>query len=290
MKRNITISILILVFILVTNIGVAKAQIGARPLGMGEAFIAVADDVNAVYWNPAGLVQLEKEELTYYRRLNNRDNSSPDHFVAAARYNTGSGMAYGYGYINVKDKLAVGTNGEVLDQDESTYIFSMATKFGGGFSIGTNIKYIDNKVKSNPEKLYRDKYVSIDVSALYQVSNYLSLGLLVQDVNEPEFDTYQKDKVIRNIIPGIALKLGESFILSTSLNDAANTSNTEIEERVRVGLEQKITDYLALRAGKYGEKITYGLGVNLGDYFLVDYVFVDNKLEENHQVGVSIRY
>ena len=30
-------------------------QIGARPSGMGGAFVAVADDINALYWNPAGL-------------------------------------------------------------------------------------------------------------------------------------------------------------------------------------------------------------------------------------------
>ena len=37
----------------------ARAQVfetvGTRALGMGGAFVAVADDVTAVYWNPAGL-------------------------------------------------------------------------------------------------------------------------------------------------------------------------------------------------------------------------------------------
>lgn len=44
---------------------------GARAMGMGGAFIAVADDATAASWNPAGLVQLEKPELSivlsYYR-------------------------------------------------------------------------------------------------------------------------------------------------------------------------------------------------------------------------------
>ena len=39
--------------------GLASAQtfggIGARAEGMGGAFVAVADDATAVYWNPAGL-------------------------------------------------------------------------------------------------------------------------------------------------------------------------------------------------------------------------------------------
>lgn len=33
-----------------------KIPVGARALGMGSAFVALADDATAVYWNPAGLV------------------------------------------------------------------------------------------------------------------------------------------------------------------------------------------------------------------------------------------
>ena len=37
---------------------------GARAMGMGGAFIGVADDATAASWNPAGLIQLEKPELS----------------------------------------------------------------------------------------------------------------------------------------------------------------------------------------------------------------------------------
>lgn len=36
--------------------------VGARPLGMGRAFVAVADDASAMYWNAAGITQLQKLE------------------------------------------------------------------------------------------------------------------------------------------------------------------------------------------------------------------------------------
>ncbi|MGD9246049.1 MAG: outer membrane protein transport protein, partial [Desulfobacterales bacterium] len=37
---------------------------GARAVGMGGAFIGVADDATAASWNPAGLIQLERPELS----------------------------------------------------------------------------------------------------------------------------------------------------------------------------------------------------------------------------------
>ena len=41
-----------------------KVGIGARAIGMGGAFVAIADDASAAYWNPAGLGILTKRELT----------------------------------------------------------------------------------------------------------------------------------------------------------------------------------------------------------------------------------
>ena len=37
---------------------------GARAMGMGGAFIAIADDATAASWNPAGLVQLKRPEMS----------------------------------------------------------------------------------------------------------------------------------------------------------------------------------------------------------------------------------
>ena len=53
---------------------------GARALGMGGAFTAVADDATANTWNPAGMAQLERPELSinggWYYRSSSADGSS----------------------------------------------------------------------------------------------------------------------------------------------------------------------------------------------------------------------
>ncbi|KJR40876.1 Membrane protein involved in aromatic hydrocarbon degradation [Candidatus Magnetoovum chiemensis] len=52
---------------------------GARALGMGGAFIAIADDATAASWNPGGLIQLETPEMS----------------VVGAFYNRGENLSFG---------------------------------------------------------------------------------------------------------------------------------------------------------------------------------------------------
>ena len=43
---------------------------GTRPLGMGDAFVAVANDYNAILYNPAGLARLENGEVNLFLDAN----------------------------------------------------------------------------------------------------------------------------------------------------------------------------------------------------------------------------
>jgi long-subunit fatty acid transport protein len=40
-----------------------KIGLGARASGLGEAFVAVANDPTAIYWNPAGLASIQRQEV-----------------------------------------------------------------------------------------------------------------------------------------------------------------------------------------------------------------------------------
>src|SRR5690348_7630434 len=44
----------------ILNIGV-----GARAIGMGEAYVAQADDVSSLYWNPGGLALMQERQASF---------------------------------------------------------------------------------------------------------------------------------------------------------------------------------------------------------------------------------
>ena len=62
------------------------AGVGGRAMGMGGAYLAVADDFTAVYWNPAGLAQLgmpglaQREGYVAFARNNHQNKSAQGGF------------------------------------------------------------------------------------------------------------------------------------------------------------------------------------------------------------------
>ena len=72
MRTTIALALIFTCFVFGSSVGVAQVEeiaigntfgLGARTMGMGGAFLAVADDFTTLYWNPAGLAQIRKFEL-----------------------------------------------------------------------------------------------------------------------------------------------------------------------------------------------------------------------------------
>src|SRR5262249_41981427 len=39
--------------------------VGARAVALGESYVAVANDPSTIYWNPAGLASLQRQEVQF---------------------------------------------------------------------------------------------------------------------------------------------------------------------------------------------------------------------------------
>ena len=73
---------LAVMLLLGASAGPVRAQgferLGVRALGMGGAFVAVADDATATYWNPAGLTPVQSSAVLEMQRLNTRLGFDPN--------------------------------------------------------------------------------------------------------------------------------------------------------------------------------------------------------------------
>ncbi len=266
MKNRKFILILLTIGVwLVSGPGSALACVGARPLSMGGAFVGVADDVNAVYWNPAALAMLETPELTYTGMIAERDEVNYDDFTAFVyplRLDNQNYGTLGLSFINNIDKASVSYD-SVLTVDaeakDQWYVLSYGIKPAENFSLGCNIRHkmLELKLKAqatiggttySAEASDEDEAWGMDLAAFYKIDKF-SLGLLVQDINEPEYTLFGTNiRYIRNFRPGISFKPKENILLSAEIYDATD----ELDRDLRIGGEMwLLEDTFALRVGGY---------------------------------------
>src|SRR5689334_19512550 len=139
----------------VTKVGTTSAKflsiaVGARAVGMGGAFVAVADDPSAMYWNPGGIARLGQSEALFSHAA----------WVAGMSFNYGGVILpvenVGVFGVNVTSLSMDEMERTTVEQPEGTGQLFSAGSFAVGvsyarnltdwFSIGTNVKYINEHI------------------------------------------------------------------------------------------------------------------------------------------------
>lgn len=257
-RRRLFAATAALAFVIVAA-GTASGCVGARPLAMGGAFTGLADDANATYWNPAGLVQLKSPTGTLMHTTTNRDVINYQDFLAYAAPISSFG-AFGFSWI--KDNLAIIDSERLLIDSENWYWGSLAYRINSKTSIGVNLKQI-----SNSQPGWKTDF-GIDFGVLHKIDAKWTVGLLIQDANKPVISGPDGDKVIwtRNWRPGFSFRPDGKSVATAEVYEALDSSRS-----LRLGYEKKLNDKLALRAGYYGlgdtdnQSFTFGCGLaNLG--------------------------
>lgn len=120
---------------------------GARGTGMGETFVAVSDDISALYWNPAGLVQFKENGVTFSHTLWFVDTQLQ--FFGAV-YHFGGSNAVGLSVASLRtDDMKVTTEvqpngtGEYFRFSDIAIGLSFARQMTDQFSFGATVKYIE---------------------------------------------------------------------------------------------------------------------------------------------------
>lgn len=210
----------------------AHACVGARPLGMGGAFIAVADDMTAAYWNPAGLAELGKQGVHSTITLTPPGDEMGYRSFYVAGYAVGkydAGMAFSY-----VERLRLSG---VL---ERWYVGSLAARVSSmsPISVGVNLRYEDHSDGN--------ERTQADLGLLWALDKRWNLGVLWQSLG--------------NFRPGASLKLSENTIVAVDIYNALKNPNIlDGQSRVMWGVE---VDHkpLSYRLGAYAGDPTMGIG------------------------------
>jgi long-subunit fatty acid transport protein len=81
------------------RLGLSGTGVGTRSLGMGNAYTGVANDYSAIYWNPAGLAQMEFSEFSFgLSHFMGKDNASILNTQQEYSYNATNLNALGLAY------------------------------------------------------------------------------------------------------------------------------------------------------------------------------------------------
>ena len=155
-----------------------KIEGGSRPAGLGGAFAGLANDINTIFWNPAGLTAVHDQELT-----------AMQHFSFAEINNQTIGYAqrverlvWGASFLGSFTEIER-RQGPTEDPDSTATIGGFATGLSLAYPLGTAMS-IGGTAKVISEQLdIQNVYgVAADVGViLHLLDNHLGIGVAVQN-------------------------------------------------------------------------------------------------------------
>ncbi len=283
---------------------------GARALGMGGAFVAVADDSSATYWNPAGLALLEHGEGSFMHAYTFKGLVKVDTLSFAypinEKYGTVSAGLLRVGVDDIKE-----TEWDDPDdpnrrpQIKSTFnwadmgiFISYARKLFGGINIGLSTKIL----RQGGGDWHGSGY-GFDVGIMYSPTDNLTFATNFQDIHSRvNWDTGASDRFPMNVklgaaytipCPSIESRLTAAFdadIKKHNYDYSAQLSSGSLSFDLHYGAEFVYRNTLAIRAGAYRSHFAAGAGVHI-KMFLIDYAFqTHTDLGGSHRISAGVTF
>lgn len=257
---------------------------GARPLAMGEAYVALADDASSVFWNPAGLARMNFPELQY---MYNEWFIDIKHQYFGFAYPTENGTFAGsYSLLDSGDIQgydASGSREAVFKAQDNSMIFSWGRKLSERLSVGVNLKTLSESLEN-----YQATSTALDAGLLFDLTPKLRFGAAVQNIGTAlKFITEESPLPLTYRVGlGMRNRFFGSDVMSLGI-DYVNNSNAST---INAGGEYLFRDLLALRVGALKGALRAGVGLKTSNYAL-DYAYLSHSdLGATHQVSVSYSF
>jgi hypothetical protein len=289
---------------------------GARPAGMAGAFNAVADDVNAPAYNPAGISLLTENQMTFmYARLysgltlhvGEQDTSDLGlgYFSYAPRIKDGAYGSYAVSWSNFVASSLYREDTFALTAADSYQFDSVPNRpilsYGGNIKMLRRSFNTDSRTDSDPvfQGGRNSSAFTADFGVLLQPNFSLMPGLRFaltgQNVTSPNIGLAESDRVPARYSIGAAYR-NSAFPL---FNPTVELSRRDGRTLVAGGWEAWVApETLALRIGGSQDELAAGMGYQFDlfgrmkmklDYALIWPLNVDGT-NGSHRVSISTAF
>lgn len=274
------------------NSGLAflKLGVGGRAAGMSEAYVAVADEATATYWNPAGLAFLKRSQLafTHTEWLQDISNDFLAFTFPAFRGALGlSVYSNNVGGIERRVRPSDTPLGTVEAHDLAVGL-SYGRAFGDKLTGGLTVKYLYEKIFVESANGF-----ALDLGFTFTpFDNGLRLALVAQNFGSMGSLLDESIDLPNTLRVGLAYhipmqSMGGGILLAA---DAVKVFETEL--RGNFGVEFQVKNILAFRTGYQtgleDKGIAGGFGVNFNRYHL-NYGFTPfTNLGDTHRFSIGL--
>lgn len=279
MKKIILIVILVFAAIQLSAI-FDDYEPSPRARGMGGAFYATSDDANAVFYNPAGLVEAPNNILISYTQLYGCDFAEVSSFAFGMKLPKNFGRI-GFGMLAL-DSEYLG----VSLINEKNYVLSHAFTVLKDIHSELNFGYSLNMYHLQIDSFGDQSTLGVNVGLMATLHERTKIGVTVYNVNNPAVGKENQFDLPQRMAMGISYSPYTDIITNFELKKSLD-GDTEIH----AGTELKVLDMLALRLGTRTNPDSFSAGVRF-DLFniLIDYAANTHTMGLTHHFGIGYKF
>jgi hypothetical protein len=256
-------------------------QPSARARGMSNAYVAISDDANGVFYNPAAISFAPMSGSIGMSKLYNQDFSE---------IKTGS---FVYPLPKKLGTLGIGVTSFDIDFEDAVLMAENQYTLAHGFSLmedihsSVNIGWSANIYNLTMDGFKDDTAYGLTLGGLATLHQRTKFGFAVTNINQPKVGVNNQHSLPRKLCLGLSYVPYDQVITSIEMKkDFAE--DTEFMG----GVELKLLEPLYLRAGVHQNPATWSAGASFRMIGVVlDYSFTQHTvLEPTHYLNISYEF
>lgn len=275
-----------------------KIGVGARSRAMGEAFVALADDVNTINVNPAGLNNIKSISVSFMH-LEWLDTMDFEYLTFSRPFGKNV-LGASIIFFHMPDFIHFGSAGQETGE---LNISDLAITLGYGrqimgISLGGNFKFIRRTITDVSANAY-----AVDFGLLkdFSIFNYfkntprenLTLGIALQNLGTKIKFLAEEDPLSLNLKIGLAYNISPDFKISFDINKPNDVDRYKF--LYNLGAEYKFFNLIGIRGGyKFGYELdsySFGGGIDYklgGAIYSFDYALTPLGRKNTHAFSLAI--